>query len=122
MEGLGDLVVRIGQQGVGRSHNLQHPLLYVGEWRDCQRYDLHSGVLKGCILLTQLNQLRSVWPSPTFLEEDQNNRPFLQLLFESEETASSAAQSETRCDVRDLRLRSRRGRGSLNLSRLLRGR
>ncbi len=115
VEGFGDLVLGICEQREWRVDRLLHPSIDRGERSHGQGDDLRSRVLEGLILVSQLNQLRSVGPSPASLEEDENDRPLLQLLTEGERSPIGSIQGEIGGDVGYLWSGSGRRRGGPDL-------
>jgi len=105
VESLGNLVVGIGQHGVRRLDELADARVDRRDGGNRQGHDLRSSVLKGLVLVAQLNQLRSVRSSPAALEEDENDGALLKLLPEGEGPSTGTIQGEGRGDVRDLRPR-----------------
>ena len=113
VEGLGDLMVGIGQQGIWRLDDPAYGVVNRRDGGNRQGDDLRSSVLEGLIFIAQLNQLRSVRSSPAALEEDQNDGALLKLLLEGEGPSTGAIQGEIRGDLWNDRLWAGRGRRRL---------
>lgn len=78
--GLGHLVVRISQYGIGGLDHPAYTVIHCGQRGDRQCHNFGSRILEGLVLRAQLDQLRSVRPSSTPFEEDENDGPLLQLV------------------------------------------